>query len=123
MTRPGLEPGDQLANHEATASPTWLQKLYIKLLVVKSTFFLLVVYLISVLCPCSCQPGVQGEKCTECMDGYKNFSSSGCTPCNCDGNGSLSEVCDKVSHQCPCKVSKITLCSCTAVKVSGTFTV
>lgn len=56
---------------------------------------------------CSCKPGVQGEKCTECMDGYKNFSTSGCSPCNCDGNGSLSEVCNEVSQQCPCKVSTV----------------
>lgn len=53
----------------------------------------------------SCQPGVQGEKCTECMDGYKNFSRSGCTACNCDRNGSLSEDCNEFTHQCPCKVS------------------
>ena len=55
----------------------------------------------------SCRSGVQGDKCTECMDGYKNFSSSGCSPCNCDRNGSLSEVCNKSSHQCPCKVSTL----------------
>lgn len=53
----------------------------------------------------SCQPGVRGEKCTECMDGYKNFSSSGCTPCNCDKNGSLNADCNEFTHQCPCKVS------------------
>lgn len=62
----------------------------------------------------SCQPGVQGDKCTECMDGYKNFSSSGCTPCNCDKNGSLSADCNEFTHQCPCKVSTHT-CTCTGV--------
>ena len=41
------------------------------------------------------------------MDGYKNFSSSGCSLCNCYMNGSLSEVCNKSSHQCPCKVSTL----------------
>lgn len=53
----------------------------------------------------SCKPGVQGDKCSECIDGYKNFSSQGCSNCSCDGRGSLSEVCDKLSGQCPCKVS------------------
>lgn len=74
--------------------------LEVNLLFTVSFFFLFSLVLLY-----SCQPGVQGDKCTECMDGYKNFSSSGCFPCNCDKNGSLSEDCNEFTHQCPCKVS------------------
>ena len=40
----------------------------------------------------------------ECMDGYKNLTRQGCSLCSCNDNGSLSEVCNKSSGQCPCKV-------------------
>ncbi len=53
---------------------------------------------------CTCKPGVQGDKCTECQDGYKLFSSSGCSECSCNEAGSLSNMCNKSNGQCPCKV-------------------
>ena len=45
-----------------------------------------------------------GDKCDQCMDGYKLFSSVGCIPCNCNEIGSLNTTCEKVAGQCPCKV-------------------
>jgi hypothetical protein len=56
----------------------------------------------------SCKPGVHLEKCTECQDEYKNFSSEGCSQCGCDVEGSLSPVCAKETGQCPCKVRNAT---------------
>ncbi|XP_048583639.1 laminin-like protein epi-1 [Nematostella vectensis] len=58
---------------------------------------------------CSCKPGVTRTKCTECADGYKNFSSAGCAACDCDVNGSRSGVCNKTSGQCPCKNNTVNL--------------
>eukprot|EP00794_Sanderia_malayensis_P015666 gene15666-17246_t len=51
---------------------------------------------------CQCKPGVTGRTCDQCMPGFYNFTSNGCTACNCTVLGSKSLVCDVISGQCPC---------------------
>ncbi|XP_077990481.1 usherin-like [Glandiceps talaboti] len=57
---------------------------------------------------CICKANVQGRQCNECKDGFYNLQSSnsdGCTPCECNTDGTLagSSICDKTTGQCPCK--------------------
>ncbi|XP_077986467.1 laminin subunit alpha-3-like [Glandiceps talaboti] len=52
---------------------------------------------------CPCKTGTYGQTCDRCQPGYYNFTSEGCTPCNCDMTGSESEVCDFETGQCTCK--------------------
>ena len=57
---------------------------------------------------CDCKPFASGRQCSECGDGYFNLSSSnpeGCQMCECEVLGTMggSDICDKVSGQCPCK--------------------
>ena len=52
---------------------------------------------------CTCKPGVTGDKCDRCADGFFNFSPDGCQPCDCSALGSLSSVCNPVSGQCSCR--------------------
>nr|XP_057941190.1 agrin isoform X4 [Doryrhamphus excisus] len=58
---------------------------------------------------CSCKPGVGGQKCDRCEPGFWNFrgivteNMSGCTPCNCDANGSVRDDCEQMSGLCSCK--------------------
>uniref|UniRef100_A0A8C1I0U8 Agrin n=1 Tax=Cyprinus carpio carpio TaxID=630221 RepID=A0A8C1I0U8_CYPCA len=58
---------------------------------------------------CSCKPGVGGLKCDRCEPGFWNFrgivteNMSGCTPCNCDGVGSVRDDCEQMSGLCSCK--------------------
>ncbi|KAK3731434.1 hypothetical protein QZH41_013619, partial [Actinostola sp. cb2023] len=58
---------------------------------------------------CSCEPGVHLDKCTECQDEFKNFSSLGCTGCGCETSGSLNPVCSKTTGQCPCKNNSMSM--------------
>ena len=51
----------------------------------------------------TCLPGVTGESCDECLSGYYNTTDSGCKPCDCNLDGSLSNECDSRSGQCECK--------------------
>ncbi|XP_063053091.1 laminin subunit beta-4 [Engraulis encrasicolus] len=52
---------------------------------------------------CPCRTGVTGPLCNECEDGYWNLDGdSGCQPCHCEPDHSLSNTCDKVTGQCPC---------------------
>nr|XP_055044516.1 agrin isoform X4 [Misgurnus anguillicaudatus] len=58
---------------------------------------------------CSCKPGVGGQRCDRCEPGFWNFrgivteNMSGCTPCNCDGVGSVRDDCEQMSGLCSCK--------------------
>ncbi|KAL2093324.1 hypothetical protein ACEWY4_010636 [Coilia grayii] len=52
---------------------------------------------------CPCRTGVAGALCNECDDGYWNLDGdSGCQPCQCDPDHSVSHICDKITGQCPC---------------------
>lgn len=51
---------------------------------------------------CACNPGVTGDKCDRCRNGYYGFSKAGCRPCNCNREGSVSDTCD-ATGQCTCK--------------------
>lgn len=46
---------------------------------------------------CDCQPYVTGKLCDKCEQYAFNYTSSGCLPCNCDGDGSSDLQCDSVS--------------------------
>ena len=52
---------------------------------------------------CPCKPGVGGAQCSECLPGYFGFSNSGCQPCACHPNGSVSSTdCDSSTGRCSC---------------------
>ena len=54
---------------------------------------------------CTCRPGVTGQLCDECMDGYWGISQ-GCVPCDCCTDGTLGGVdkCNKVHRVLNSKV-------------------
>ncbi|XP_061788627.1 laminin subunit beta-3-like [Nerophis lumbriciformis] len=55
---------------------------------------------------CSCKANVEGQRCDRCKMGYYGLSASnplGCSKCSCSTEGSLSDVCDAVTGQCPCR--------------------
>ena len=52
---------------------------------------------------CTCKTGVSGRYCELCMEGWFNFTSSGCASCDCDSVGSEGINCS-VTGQCSCKV-------------------
>ena len=47
-----------------------------------------------------CRPGVEGRRCDQCLQGFYNFSSGGCTPCQCSVYALL-DSCDS-NGQCMC---------------------
>ena len=49
---------------------------------------------------CDCRPGVGGTMCNQCLPGFFNLTSEGCTSCNCSGF-STSEQCNG-DGQCSC---------------------
>lgn len=51
---------------------------------------------------CSCRPGVGGPTCSDCLPDHFNFTSSGCTPCDCSRLYSNSPSCNVTTGQCPC---------------------
>lgn len=54
----------------------------------------------------ACQEGYTGRHCEQCADGFwgNPLAPNGkCIPCTCSPVGSLSNVCDKLTGQCPCK--------------------
>ncbi|XP_051931035.1 laminin subunit beta-3 [Hippocampus zosterae] len=55
---------------------------------------------------CQCKMNVEGPRCDRCKRGYYGLSASnplGCTKCSCFPEGSLSDICDSVTGQCPCR--------------------
>ncbi|XP_069831051.1 laminin subunit alpha-2 isoform X3 [Dendropsophus ebraccatus] len=52
-----------------------------------------------------CKPGVAGEYCNKCAEGYFGdaLGPRGCQACNCNINGSLSTVCNVQTGQCECR--------------------
>ncbi|XP_069017691.1 laminin subunit alpha-2 [Embiotoca jacksoni] len=52
-----------------------------------------------------CQQGYGGVACDSCAEGYYGdaITARNCKPCQCHTNGSVSEVCNKESGQCPCR--------------------
>ncbi|KAF1392228.1 hypothetical protein PFLUV_G00050580 [Perca fluviatilis] len=55
---------------------------------------------------CQCKVNVEGPRCERCKRGYYDLSASnplGCSKCSCSPDGSLSDVCDAMSGQCPCR--------------------
>ncbi|RUS88037.1 hypothetical protein EGW08_004203 [Elysia chlorotica] len=68
---------------------------------------------------CHCKPGVEGDNCDVCQDGYHSLGVQGCLPCSCNTDGSNSNVCNKTNGQCPCKTN-VEGIKCTVCK-RGTF--
>ncbi|XP_075729518.1 wing blister isoform X1 [Rhipicephalus microplus] len=53
-----------------------------------------------------CRGNTGGWNCLECLDGYFGNPATGdCRPCDCSVTGSISQVCNKTTGQCPCKPS------------------
>ncbi|XP_076863385.1 laminin subunit beta-4 [Brachyhypopomus gauderio] len=53
---------------------------------------------------CPCRAGVVGLLCDRCEDGYWNINGeSGCQPCDCHPERSISNLCDQITGQCPCE--------------------
>ncbi|XP_078373908.1 laminin subunit alpha-like [Oculina patagonica] len=48
---------------------------------------------------CHCKAGVTGRTCDQCIAGFYNFTSQGCSECSCEGDN---KICDEVSGQCTC---------------------
>ncbi|XP_020558993.1 laminin subunit beta-3 isoform X2 [Oryzias latipes] len=55
---------------------------------------------------CRCKEKVEGPRCDRCKTGFYGLSASnpaGCSPCSCSPDGSMSDVCEPVTGQCPCQ--------------------
>ncbi|XP_067209558.1 laminin subunit gamma-1 isoform X2 [Linepithema humile] len=53
---------------------------------------------------CTCKPHVVGRNCDKCEEGYYHImSGEGCTPCNCDLEGSYNRTCNPITGQCQCR--------------------
>lgn len=55
---------------------------------------------------CRCKANVDGPRCERCRSGFYGLSGAdplGCSKCSCSPDGSLSDVCDPVTGQCPCR--------------------
>ncbi|XP_071997663.1 laminin subunit alpha-2 isoform X3 [Engystomops pustulosus] len=54
-----------------------------------------------------CKPGVIGEYCHKCAEGYFGdaLGLSSCQPCNCNLNGSISSSCNLQTGQCECRIN------------------
>ncbi|XP_029984754.1 laminin subunit alpha-2 isoform X3 [Sphaeramia orbicularis] len=52
-----------------------------------------------------CRQGYGGVACDSCAEGYYGdaVTARNCQPCQCHINGSVSEVCNKETGQCPCR--------------------
>ena len=51
---------------------------------------------------CRCKPGVGGPTCSDCLPDYFNFTSEGCSPCECSSQFSNSPSCNITTGQCSC---------------------
>ena len=65
---------------------------------------------------CICKKFVQGIYCNECTEGYFNLTkenSNGCSLCDCNSEGTLSNadtnlnLCDKTTGKCLCKTNYV----------------
>ncbi|XP_039265221.2 laminin subunit alpha-5-like isoform X2 [Styela clava] len=55
---------------------------------------------------CWCKPYTCTQRCSQCDDGFFGLEEShyfGCTGCQCDAGGAMTEDCDTVDGQCRCK--------------------
>ncbi|PAA75582.1 hypothetical protein BOX15_Mlig029806g3 [Macrostomum lignano] len=53
---------------------------------------------------CNCPPNTFGRKCEFCEAGHWNYSSStGCKPCRCHSDGSLTSQCNLDTGNCSCR--------------------
>ncbi|KAJ9580421.1 hypothetical protein L9F63_024397, partial [Diploptera punctata] len=55
---------------------------------------------------CVCKPSVTSRRCDTCKHGTYNLVENnlfGCNDCGCDIGGSVNNVCDKETGQCPCR--------------------
>lgn len=55
---------------------------------------------------CQCKENVMGLKCDQCINvttGLTALNEDGCSPCDCNVNGSLSSVCHTSTGACQCK--------------------
>ncbi|XP_053879086.1 laminin subunit alpha-2 isoform X6 [Malaclemys terrapin pileata] len=52
-----------------------------------------------------CKPGITGQYCERCADGYFGdaLDPKNCQSCHCNINGSFSEICNSQTGQCECK--------------------
>eukprot|EP00794_Sanderia_malayensis_P009566 gene9566-10555_t len=48
---------------------------------------------------CLCKPGVTGKQCDKCLPAFYNFTSNGCSPCNCSTDN---KICNQTTGQCVC---------------------
>ncbi|PIK40304.1 hypothetical protein BSL78_22859 [Apostichopus japonicus] len=57
---------------------------------------------------CICKTNVEGIRCDLCKPGFFNLSLAdpdGCTPCDCNGGGALSNTCNNLTGLCDCKMN------------------
>ena len=59
---------------------------------------------------CPCKANVTGRVCDQCTEGSYNLQAldaDGCTPCECNREGTIngSQACDQVTGDCFCKVN------------------
>ncbi|CAD5229337.1 unnamed protein product [Bursaphelenchus okinawaensis] len=56
---------------------------------------------------CTCKPGVTGERCDQCKNGFYDFSASGCKDCHCELAGSDQNTprCSASDGRCACKAN------------------
>lgn len=56
---------------------------------------------------CYCQPHVTGKLCDRCEVNAFNYTEYGCSPCNCDVDGSRTLQCDSSYGNCTCRPNVI----------------
>lgn len=56
---------------------------------------------------CTCKRNVVGRDCNQCRPEYYGLSEDddGCSACDCDLGGALSNSCDIITGQCPCRTN------------------